>query len=253
MAARPFSAAISVAALVLLLVAAGCSAPRNEMPAPHPETAIPTPEVPPPGPPTIPGVPSQALSPQAPPSISPAALSTGTLPGSEKMLVFFPWPRGEKRYLTTNFHEEGGLDFASFTDPDAAILAAANGTVIWAVYTHPDSFNTYPEGKGDLLDMGNSVILQHAPDTFTIYLHLRHEETPPVNPGQFILAGTRIGRQGDTGKSHGAHLHFAVVNLAFTPLPVVTARPRENWGFVELNGANTLALNAPYESGNLPS
>jgi murein DD-endopeptidase MepM/ murein hydrolase activator NlpD len=251
MAACPCAAAVSVAALVLLLVAAGCSAPPNEMSPPHPEAALPAPEVSPPGPPPIPSAPVQALSPQAPPSLSPAAVSTGTPPGSEKMPFFFPWPKGEKRYLTTNFHEEGGLDFASFADPDAAILAAANGTVIWAEYAHPDSFNTYPEGKGDLLDMGNSVILQHAPDTFTIYLHLRHEETPPVSPGQVVQAGTRIGRQGDTGKSHGAHLHFAVVNLAFTPLPLATARPRGSWGFMELNGSNTLTLNAPYESWNL--
>ncbi|MDD1665419.1 MAG: M23 family metallopeptidase, partial [Methanomicrobiales archaeon] len=104
-----------------------------------------------------------------------------------------------------------------------------------------------------LLDMGNSVILQHGPDTYTIYLHLRHEEIPPVRPGDVIRAGTRIGWEGDTGKSHGAHLHFAVVNLVFTPLPRVTAKPREGWGFAELSGSNTLALNAPYESGNLPS
>ena len=252
MAARSCAAAISVVVLVLLLVAAGCSSPRNEIAPPSPEVAIPAPEVSPPGPPTIPEVPAQALSPQAPPSISPAELSTGTPSGDEKMLFFFPWPRGEKRYLTTNFHEEGGLDFASFSDPDAPILAAANGTVIWAEYTHPDSFNTYPEGKGDIPDMGNSVILMHRTDIYTIYLHLRHEETPPVNPGQFIPAGTRIGRQGDTGKSHGAHLHFAVVNLAFTPLPLATARPRESWGFVELNGSNALTLNVPYESANRP-
>jgi len=252
MAGNTRMALVPLVALVLLLVAAACSAPRNEMPPPIPETAIPTPDVSPPGPPTIPRVPSSAFSPAALPLTFPAAESTGTPSDGEKMLFFFPWPKGEKRFLTTNFHEEDGLDFASFASPDAGILAAANGTVIWAEFTHPDSFNTYPEGKGDLLDMGNSVILEHGQDTFTIYLHLRHEEIPPVTPGEVIQAGTRIGRQGDTGKSHGAHLHFAVVNLAFTPLPLVTAKPRESWGFVELNGSNTLALNAPYESGNLP-
>jgi hypothetical protein len=114
-------------ALVLLLVAAGCSAPRNEMPPPVSETAIPTQEVSPPGPPTIPGVPSSGLSPATPPVTSPGAESTGMPSDREKMLFFFPWPKGEMRYLTTNFHEEGGLDFASFTSPMQRSLPPRTG------------------------------------------------------------------------------------------------------------------------------
>ena len=232
-----------------LLLAAGCAAPQGGSAGPAPGTTVQATASTPAG--SLPTTVVTALSPT--PGTTPQPVTTPTTAESGKLLFHFPWPKGEKRYLTTNFHEESGLDFASFTDPDAPILAAANGTVVWAEYSHPDSFNTYPEGKGDLLDMGNSVILQHGPSTYTIYLHLRHEENPPVRMGEVIPAGREIGRQGDTGKSHGAHLHFGVVDLSFTPLPRVTGKPRESWGFAELNGSNTLALNAPYESGNLPS
>jgi murein DD-endopeptidase MepM/ murein hydrolase activator NlpD len=235
--------ALPLLAVLVLILAAGCATPQGGGTAPVPATTARAPISTPAGsPPTT--------APPAPPTL------TTTVPApteSGKLLFRFPWPAGERRTLTTNFHEASGLDFVNFADPDAPILSAAAGTVVWAEFSHPDSFNTYPEGQGDLLDMGNAVILQHDPSTYTLYLHLRHEETPPVRMGDVIPAGRQIGRQGDTGKSHGAHLHFGVVDLAFTPLPKVTGKPREGWGFAELGGSNTLVLNTAYESGNTPA
>jgi murein DD-endopeptidase MepM/ murein hydrolase activator NlpD len=234
---------------LVFVIAAGCASPQGGGTGPVPATTVPATISTPAS--SLPTAATTALTSPAPTTIAPVL--TPTPAASGKLLFHFPWPAGERRTLTTTFHEASGLDFVDFTTPDAPILAAANGTVVWAEFSHPDSFNTYPEGQGDLLDMGNSVILQHGPSVYTLYLHLRHEETPTVQMGEVVPAGRQIGRQGDTGKSHGAHLHFGVVDLSFTPLPRVTGKPRESWGFEELGGSNTLVLNTPCESANTPA
>lgn len=101
--------------------------------------------------------------------------------------------------------------------------------------------------------MGNFVIIKHNQDTYTIYFHLQHEQIPPVKSGDKIASGTRIGWQGNTGWSNGGHLHFAVVNVEMFPLPRFTAKPRDSWGFIELNSSNKLILNNKYDSENIPS
>ena len=170
----------------------------------------------------------------------------------EKFLVHFPWPKGEGRVLTTEFHDENALDFTSFASAKAAVTAAADGTVLLADFSNPDSFNTYEKRSGTdtIKDMGNFVILRHGPDIYTVYMHLMHEDPAPVISGQEIPAGTRIGWQGNTGQSHGAHLHFAVVDVQIFPSPALLEKPLMSWGFAELNGSNTLVLNTQYMSQN---
>jgi murein DD-endopeptidase MepM/ murein hydrolase activator NlpD len=72
-----------------------------------------------------------------------------------------------------------------------------------------------------------------------------------VIPGQEVRAGTRIGWQGNTGWSHGAHLHFAVVDLQIFPSPSFIEKPKESWGFIELNGSNAIVVNEKYTSQNV--
>jgi murein DD-endopeptidase MepM/ murein hydrolase activator NlpD len=119
-------------------------------------------------------------------------------------------------------------------------------------YSLPDEFNTYGKSNGaeEFWDMGNFVLPRHTPDTFTVCMHLMHEDPPPVTAGQEAAAGTRIGWQGNTGRSHGAHLHFAVVDVQLFPAPSLLEKPRESWGFMELNGSNRLVLNERYRSEN---
>jgi len=176
---------------------------------------------------------------------------TAAPPG--KFLIFFPWPKGEQWEFVTGFHDEGAMDFVNFNAKKAAVSAVADGTVLLSDYSHPDDFNTWPkDGRGSTIpDMGNFVILKHGPDIYTVYMHLMHEDLAPVTPGQDVRAGTRIGWQGNTGWSHGAHLHFAVVDVQIFPSPSFIEKPKESWGFIELNGSNAIVLNAKYTSWNV--
>jgi murein DD-endopeptidase MepM/ murein hydrolase activator NlpD len=169
-------------------------------------------------------------------------------------MVFFPWPEGEREILTSDYHQHGAFDFVNFTSPEAAVSAVAEGTVLLSDHSHPDDFNVYPAcNKSSFLDLGNFVLLQHGPHTFLLYAHLSHDDPAPVKPGQEVKAGTRIGRQGNTGCSDGAHLHFAVVDIQLFPEPAFIPVPKSSWGFYEVNGSNSLVLNTQYISGNMPA
>ncbi len=155
--------------------------------------------------------------------------------------------------MTEDQPDKGAFDFANFAIPDAAVLAAADGRVLLSNHSHPDDFTIYHSRTYSIPDLGNFVLLQHGPDTYTLYAHLRHEVPAPVVPGQEVPAGTRIGRQGNTGNSNGPHLHFAVVDIRIFPEPAFIPKPRSGWGFYEMNGTNTLIVNTQYESANVPA
>jgi murein DD-endopeptidase MepM/ murein hydrolase activator NlpD len=70
------------------------------------------------------------------------------------------------------------------------VLALFDGMVVWAG----------PRGG-----YGNTVILQHHDDTFTLYGHCARVM---VYPGQTVKAGEQIGIVGSTGYSTGPHLHL---------------------------------------------
>lgn len=56
---------------------------------------------------------------------------------------------------------------------------------------------------------GNSIIIKHENDFFTLYGHL---SGITVFAGEKVLQGQTIGFSGSSGKSTGAHLHFAIKN-----------------------------------------
>ena len=57
---------------------------------------------------------------------------------------------------------------------------------------------------------GNTVVINHGLDIFSIYCHLREIL---VSEGEMIERGNLVGRSGSTGLSTGPHLHFGIKNL----------------------------------------
>ncbi len=76
----------------------------------------------------------------------------------------------------------------------AAIVAAGNGTVIWA---------------GSRGGYGNVVMIDHGNGVVSVYAH-QQSGGIKVGVGQSVKKGQRIGTVGSTGYSTGPHLHFEV-------------------------------------------
>jgi murein DD-endopeptidase MepM/ murein hydrolase activator NlpD len=85
-----------------------------------------------------------------------------------------------------------GMDFAA--PAGTSILAAESGIVITA---------------GWVGGYGNTVILDHGNDTWTLYAHARKGGIQVV-VGQTVSRGDKISEVGTTGNSTGNHLHFEV-------------------------------------------
>ncbi|NRS50952.1 peptidoglycan DD-metalloendopeptidase family protein [Brevibacillus sp. HB2.2] len=80
----------------------------------------------------------------------------------------------------------------------AKIQAFVAGTVVYA--------NMGQAGTG-VGGFGNTVIIKDKDNHLHLYAHLSDY---CVSVGQFVVQGQVIGRQGNTGKSSGQHLHYEV-------------------------------------------
>jgi len=85
-----------------------------------------------------------------------------------------------------------GVDLGGRRWPNAPILAAKAGLVIWA-----GARGTY----------GNLVVIAHEDGLQTRYAHM---SAITVKEGEQVKAGQQIGKQGSTGHVTGPHLHFEV-------------------------------------------
>lgn len=127
-------------------------------------------------------------------------------------------------YLGRNFphcyDEHDGSDFildGGFEAMDAGsvpILAAADGVVVAAEDGHYDRCHTE---DGDVSCDGNdgianSVILEHADGTQTLYWHMK-EGSVAVEVGDEVACGTHLGLVGSSGYSSMPHLHFEVQDV----------------------------------------
>jgi murein DD-endopeptidase MepM/ murein hydrolase activator NlpD len=63
---------------------------------------------------------------------------------------------------------------------------------------------------------GNFVQIQHPDGSFTLYLHM--SAFGNISVGQEVGSGSVIGAVGNTGRSTGAHLHFAMFNDRKEPM-----------------------------------
>jgi murein DD-endopeptidase MepM/ murein hydrolase activator NlpD len=143
------------------------------------------------------------------------------------------WPNPEYRYGGNYFddmHTHSGIDISA--PAGEPVLAAADGTVVWAGY---GLFGHY-QNRND--PYGLSVSLQHdfgfeGRPVYTAYAHMRAVN---VKLGQHVVAGEQLGEVGATGKVTGAHLHFEVRvgedSFFATRNPELWLVPPQGWGVV---------------------
>jgi murein DD-endopeptidase MepM/ murein hydrolase activator NlpD len=72
---------------------------------------------------------------------------------------------------------------------------------------------------------GNLVIIMHANGLETVYAHLSKIK---VKKGQVVLSGQLIGLGGNTGRSHGSHLHFETRYKGYALNPLLFIAYNEN-------------------------
>lgn len=91
----------------------------------------------------------------------------------------------------------------------STIYAAGSGTVITA---------------GPHYGWGNAVRIDHGRGVETLYGHMQWDSLR-VRVGDQVSVGTPLGAEGNTGKSHGCHLHYEVRQdgTAIDPEPFMAA------------------------------
>ena len=98
--------------------------------------------------------------------------------------------------LCQNHHGSPAIDIGM--DPGTPLYAAGSGTVIEADNFCP-ARGSCNNGKG------NSVIIAHADDTFSRYIHL---DSVSVSVDQVVTVGDPIGTSGESGQTSSPHLHY---------------------------------------------
>ena len=103
-----------------------------------------------------------------------------------------------------------GLDFS--LQPGTPVYAANAGKVLAAE---------------PFVVPGNSVLLDHGHGVITAYFHMKEIR---VKPGDRIARGQVVGTVGNTGRSTGPHLHWAVYAQGQAVNPVaITRLPKRFW------------------------
>lgn len=117
-----------------------------------------------------------------------------------------------KHYLTSDYKSRGdrsahnGMDFVGEKSTIDNIIAIEKGEVITSKYSET---------------AGYYVEIKHQNNYISRYLHMK-KGTLKVKKGEIVKKGTLLGTMGNTGNSHGAHLHFAVYDskrIPQDPLP----------------------------------
>ena len=122
-----------------------------------------------------------------------------------------PWPEGYTvnarspygwRTLggVRRFHH--GVDVAMPTG--SPLTAPADGIVVHKA----DDWDSKSDWQKLRDTGGNTLIIKHADDLFTVYYHL--QKPSHLDKGARVLEGDLVAFSGNTGRSTGPHLHFEV-------------------------------------------
>ena len=113
----------------------------------------------------------------------------------QKIARNWNWPL-QKIQITSQFGKRGdefheGIDLRAHKG--TPVLAVSDGTVLYAGHK--------------IRGYGKMVILKHASGLVTVYAH---DSKLLVRRGDRVKKGRKIALSGNTGHSHGPHLHFEV-------------------------------------------
>jgi murein DD-endopeptidase MepM/ murein hydrolase activator NlpD len=121
------------------------------------------------------------------------------------------------------------------------VLAAREGYVVEVIDKHGS-------GRADpaFVQRSNVVLIGHADGSIAQYSHLSRNIT--VKPGDVVSRGQEIARSGNSGYTHGPHLHFAVSVQAsdgrYRTVPVRFASGHPD-GLVPVKGRAYAPANSP--------
>ena len=130
------------------------------------------------------------------------------------------------------------------------VLATKDGKVKAVNYSYTEQHAKNCTGKCEKWTTNNYVEIDHGDGISSLYLHLQHDDDPPVKVGDEISRGTIIGKIGNTGQSEKLHLHFQIqkkkdntaygqsINFKFEDVP-------------GMKGTENLELQKTYKSGNI--
>ena len=194
------------------------TAPATENPEPTPVAVNPPPSATPPG-----TEPSPApTDPPMPTSPEPEDLHMEwPVHGARVTTWFAPTARGFVVIDGQRVHN--GLDLASFCGD--WVRAAMDGTVVYAgrKFDPHIGYSEYPSAF--YRRIGNNfstlpvvIVLDHGNGYRTLYAHVR--EKVLVEEGDTVKAGEIIGRESDTGRASGCHLHFELIRMDGDWMPV---------------------------------
>lgn len=154
------------------------------------------------------------------------------------------WSPRLRQYV--NYDGHNGYDFGISYQP---VLAAGDGTVVYAGWNSPDPYFGY----------GQMILIDHHNGYATLYGHLSQLE---VHKGEKVTAGEEIGISGTTGHSSGPHLHFSVFHNCHVTDPYgwtgqgtdpLRHFDGEHASYLWLPGQQPLVLNPPPDWPSYPA